>query len=412
MAARNFSGAFSRTPQEEERAWSARVPCATIRASVHGVGTSQPNSPIYRELSAAGGGSAGQRAGSLKPPSRFNPRFRAEDGMNNQLRPLTLGELLDRTVELYRRNFLLFLGISAIFAGAMLAIQLLYTWSLVRLGYPNMTHWQWTTAVAAVVEALAVLLLGGLSIAPNNRAVAWVYLDQPASISAAIQSMFPRIGRYTWLMTLVGVLAWGPLIVIYIAFFGVMFSVLPHDFLTNPAAMQNPPNLSPVEAIHMLLAVLVLTPLLAGATIYGVLMSLRYSLSVPASVVESLPARAAIRRSIDLSKGSRGRIFVLGLLVGVVKSLITYLFSIPIFYFAFRHLGQPMPLGWLIFQQCGIFLTDAFIGPIYATGLTLFYYDQRIRKEGFDIEWMMQAAGLVPQQHELAAGNPGSGAVT
>jgi hypothetical protein len=43
-----------------------------------------------------------------------------------------------------------------------------------------------------------------------------------------------------------------------------------------------------------------------------------------------------------------------------------------------------------------VFLINAFIGPIYAIGLTLFYYDQRIRKEGFDIEWMMQAAGLAP----------------
>jgi hypothetical protein len=42
------------------------------------------------------------------------------------------------------------------------------------------------------------------------------------------------------------------------------------------------------------------------------------------------------------------------------------------------------------------------IGPIYSTGLTLFYYDQRIRKEGFDIEWMMQAAGL-SSQTELPA---------
>ena len=40
------------------------------------------------------------------------------------------------------------------------------------------------------------------------------------------------------------------------------------------------------------------------------------------------------------------------------------------------------------------FFTNAFIGPMYATGFTLFYYDQRIRKEGFDIEWMMQAAGM------------------
>jgi hypothetical protein len=27
----------------------------------------------------------------------------------------------------------------------------------------------------------------------------------------------------------------------------------------------------------------------------------------------------------------------------------------------------------------------------------LFYYDQRIRLEGFDIEWMMQQAGMVPE---------------
>jgi len=45
-------------------------------------------------------------------------------------------------------------------------------------------------------------------------------------------------------------------------------------------------------------------------------------------------------------------------------------------------------------QQVVGFFTNSFIGPMYATGLTLFYYDQRIRKEGFDIEWMMQAAGM------------------
>ena len=26
--------------------------------------------------------------------------------------------------------------------------------------------------------------------------------------------------------------------------------------------------------------------------------------------------------------------------------------------------------------------------------LTFLYYDQRIRKEGFDIEWLMQSAGM------------------
>ncbi len=48
----------------------------------------------------------------------------------------------------------------------------------------------------------------------------------------------------------------------------------------------------------------------------------------------------------------------------------------------------------LAIQQISVFLISTFIGPIYSTGLTLFYYDQRIRKEGYDIERMMQAAGL------------------
>src|ERR1700733_12909053 len=106
--------------------------------------------------------------------------------MNNQLRPLALGEILDRTAELYRTHFVLFAGISATFATVMLAIQLLYLRSLVMLGYPNlMAHWQWSTAVLAVLEALVILILAGLSIVANNRAVAWVYLDQPATIREA-----------------------------------------------------------------------------------------------------------------------------------------------------------------------------------------------------------------------------------
>lgn len=34
------------------------------------------------------------------------------------------------------------------------------------------------------------------------------------------------------------------------------------------------------------------------------------------------------------------------------------------------------------------------IGPIFPIALTLIHYDQRIRREGYDIERMMEAAGL------------------
>jgi hypothetical protein len=69
---------------------------------------------------------------------------------------------------------------------------------------------------------------------------------------------------------------------------------------------------------------------------------------------------------------------------------------------AVKQRGQ-LPAWAQIIQQIVGFFTNSFIGPMYATGLTLFYYDQRVRKEGFDIEMMMDAAGMTAPSAE--AGN-------
>ena len=50
--------------------------------------------------------------------------------------------------------------------------------------------------------------------------------------------------------------------------------------------------------------------------------------------------------------------------------------------------------------------------PIYPIALTLFYYDQRIRHEGYDIEQMMDAAGLNPATNPTAAEGPVAPAAT
>ena len=133
--------------------------------------------------------------------------------------------------------------------------------------------------------------------------------------------------------------------------------------------------------------------LLIPVAAYTILMSLRYALALPACVVENVKARQALRRSIYLSKGARGRIFVLGLLVAVIKLGLVMVTQIFIVVAAIKQHGQLGP-GLTALSQVITFFTNSFLGPIYATGITLFYYDQRVRKEGFDIEWMMQAAGL------------------
>jgi uncharacterized membrane protein len=158
--------------------------------------------------------------------------------------------------------------------------------------------------------------------------------------------------------------------------------------------MQTAPMNNPAAFLELSIGMLILSPLFLGALIYGTIMSLRYSLAIPASVVENLPARQAIQSSIALSKGSRGRIFVLALLVYAVRLLLGLLFGMPFILYSFKHPGAPLPVGLLAIQQIAAFLVNTFIGPIYSTGLTLFYYDQRVRKEGFDLEWMMRSAGL------------------
>ena len=318
--------------------------------------------------------------------------------MTTQLRPLTLGEILDRTAELYRNNFLLFAGTSAIFASVMLLTEMVILGCEDLMGYPTVPgHLQWAVATLSVLQMIVILLVAGLSIAAFNRMVAWVHMDEPASIRAAVSSVRPRMGQYLWLMTNVGLRAWAPIFVLYIVVFALLFAVMPTGWLTNPAAIQQPHALDPAKAVQILVSFLVLGPLFLAAAVYGILMSLRYSLAMPVCVVEGVATGAAIKRSIQLSKGSRGRIFVLGLLVYAVRTILGLILGFPLIFFSIKHLGQPLPIWLLAVTQVAGFLINTFIGPIYSTGLTLFYYDQRVRKEGFDIVWMMEAAGLSPQ---------------
>lgn len=326
--------------------------------------------------------------------------------MNTQLRPMALGEILDRTAELYRTHFLLFAGISAIFAGAILLVEILHLGLLSLLGYPHIpAHLQWAYAVSLVAQVLAVLMVAGLSVAAFNRVVAWIYLGEKATITAAVSSIFQRVRQYLWLMTIIGFRAWAPLAGLYVALFAVLFTVLPKDFLFNPQAAQHT-SADPSSLLAAGVGMLILLPLLLAALVYGVLMSLRYSLAMAACVVEKLTAREAIRRSIALAKGTWGRIFMLGLLVTAIEYILSLILGFPFILYVFKHLGKPLPLWLLSVEQLGGFLVTTLIGPIYSTGLTLFYYDQRIRKEGFDIEWMMQAAGLSPQSELSAPQNP------
>jgi hypothetical protein len=105
-----------------------------------------------------------------------------------------------------------------------------------------------------------------------------------------------------------------------------------------------------------------------------------------------------LRRSWVLSRRSRARIIFAWLAV-VAAGLFGSLLARWAVYFAFRLSGSNWSMwrGFPLFPACSL-LASAFvsmlIGPVYPIATTLFYYDQRIRHEGYDIEMMMEEAGM------------------
>lgn len=310
--------------------------------------------------------------------------------MQTHLRPLSLGEILDRTAQLYRSNFIVFAGIFSIYASVGLVLNLVQIGlgAVIRRGHMPQGI-SWPVLAAGVLEWIVLLLLLGAGIAAINRAVAWVYLGEPATIRRAYASTLPRFGRYLWLMTVTSAVAWLPFA---LAYSGYVLYVL--VFVRPKGVFAHPNTGVDAQAVIVLLATIGFLLLIFLSFIYGVLMSLRYALAVPACVIEDLTARNAIRRSVDLSKGARGRIFVLFLLIAVIKLGLVGITQASFIVIVFKNHGEVAP--WVsAISQVLAFFTNTFIGPIGGTGVALLYYDQRIRKEGYDIEWMMQMAGWV-----------------
>ncbi|MGA9586105.1 MAG: hypothetical protein WBQ95_12300 [Terracidiphilus sp.] len=317
--------------------------------------------------------------------------------METTLRPLSLGEILDRTAELYRSNFLLLAGISSVYGGILLVLSLIQIGAQqAALAMHMKTGLIVVSVIGLVILWLAIFITGGVAIAANTRAVGWVHLGEPASIGTAYRVILPRTGRYLWLMTITYFRAWFPCVLVYGAYAAlILVYIRPTGLLTPHAA---PP--SPKMLMVFLASSVAFLFLLVGSVVYGILMSLRYSLAVPACTVENLKPRDAIRRSIQLSKGSRGRIFMLGLLALIIQLGLTGITQGFFIVVGIKHHGV-LPVWMSVMQQFLAFLTNTFVGPIYATGFTLFYYDQRVRKEGYDIERMMHAAGMTDSQPEL-----------
>lgn len=324
--------------------------------------------------------------------------------MNEQLHPLSLAEILDRTAQLYRARFLVFFGISTIPSGTVFVFAVGAFAFIAWMG-SNSRH---GASVADVFVWVFLILIGILAIpaslgasalgaAAMSDASARLFLGETISIRSAYRNAWKRGWRYVGLYTLQGLVIAGIPTGVFVFGIGAMVAAR----ISGSAANDS----SPVFGGLIFLLFIILGAL-------AVWMLLRLCLAFPVCVVEQAKAWTALKRGVRLSNGTRGRIFLLYVLGMILNWMLTWAIA---FVVVITVAFVPSLQGQKHSETVGLIVMFAFYGayfavkalikPVYGIALTIFYFDQRIRKEGFDIEWLMQQAGMV-QPATVAAPQP------
>jgi hypothetical protein len=295
-----------------------------------------------------------------------------------RLRPLGLGELLDQTIRLYRRNFLKFIGIIALVQIPVSLLQMVFSMVMVSAVAPYQNPANPPTdpfeifgpayfiglAGNLIVALLSFILIGGVATAAMTRAVAGSYLGE----SLGIFDVYRSIGR-SWRSLLGALLLAG---ILGIGLF-IWFIIPCVGWLTG---------LGIIAFFSM-----VILPMIA-----------------PIIVLEKQPASQSIRRAWDLARRRfwwvLGFVFVLFLFGQIVVTGPVTVVSV-IIQFAF---GGPFDLTTTeavlqtVIQSLLQLIFAVIYLPLQLTAFTLMYLDLRVRTEGFDLALQSAATAVQPSE--------------
>jgi hypothetical protein len=264
--------------------------------------------------------------------------------MIQTLRPMTTSELLDRSFYYYRRHFTLLVGIFAISGLVTLLFQILL------LLTPRATAGVFLASILALGGFVVSLVVTTLAHGTTIVAVSQILLGRETSVAQAFNEVRHRVGELILLGMNIGARV----------LIGFVLFIVP-----------------------------------------GVWLALHYAVSIQAAVLEHTGINESLARSATLTKGDKGRIFVIYFLFGVLTMIVSVLVTLVTGALTgFPRLGSAgQDVLWRsMVLQFGSFGAQAILGPLLPIALILVYYDERVRKEAFDIEHMMhQLDGATPE---------------
>ena len=244
------------------------------------------------------------------------------------LESMTIGMILDKAIHIYGRDFLLLVAVTAVPSLIASVVALLFS---AVTATPTLSRAIVLFAAFAVSVVLSGVGGGAMTVVVSSR-----YLGKDVTFTDAYRAAFRKIWKIAGAMLLAG-----------------LFIVLG----------------------------------LLGLAVPGIILALSFSLVSPVIMVEGLGGRKSLKRSRLLIKGYRWQaLLVFGLCYAVLLVAILVISGILVLFVVLTNVKMT-PLA----AQMLNYILVVLIGPFTSVLSVLIYYNQRIRKESFDIAFLAEA---------------------
>lgn len=309
------------------------------------------------------------------------------------LKPLGAGDLIDRSVRFYRKNFVTFLMIASppVVIGTLLSVG----WTLLGryvfatgsgisaddsagyylfVGLGNFAIW--------ITEAIAtIVVMGGAS----RNFVNHLLLGEPLTFRETYRNTSRR---------LISLIAASTLITIILSVTGLVFFYLAMVVIVVIVAI-TAFILGSVEILAILVAVVLSVAAALAVMWLFFFIASRFAYVAQVMLVEGQGVGGALSRSFSLASGNAFRLMALFLFSMLATYSALAILYVPLAWYAWGSgveiltFGEAILPAWyevtynLIWQVSFILLT-----PVWMIGLCLLYVDERVRSEGYDIELM------------------------
>ncbi len=258
--------------------------------------------------------------------------------MNNELKPMSFGQIIGSGINLYLKNFVQLVLISGVCT--LITIPSLYNYTIATVAYTNALKIGMTTSANSMfaimgpyfsstgIYTLFTIIASGIIVGFIVEFTSRKYLDKDTSFGSIFKNVLPGI------LPLIGL----SLLLSLIIGIGCIFLLFP-----------------------------------------GIILMAMFALAPICLILEKKGVFEAMGRSKELTTGNKGRLFLMLVIVGIFTFIISAILSriIP-------HGSSPIATTILSY------LTAAILTPVQLCILVLYYFDQRVKKEGFDIQHLAE----------------------